>query len=108
RGGGAFSRRVLWRGVEGELEALQAVYRALGPAEAYTPHVTLARAKKPRSFTAAVKALEGFASAPFRVEALTLFESRDGGYTRLVEAPLSARTTEGLRTSAGAPPDPTA
>jgi RNA 2',3'-cyclic 3'-phosphodiesterase len=89
KGAGAFSRRVLWLGVEGELEPLQAVYRALGPAEPYTPHVTLARAKKPSSFAPAVKALEELASAPFSVEGLTLFESTDGSYVRLVDAPLS-------------------
>jgi RNA 2',3'-cyclic 3'-phosphodiesterase len=93
KGGGAFSRRVLWLGVAEDADALQSIYRALGPAEPYTPHVTLARAKKPGSFSAAVKALEGFTSAPFRVEALTLFESKDGGYVRLVDAPLSVSRT---------------
>jgi 2'-5' RNA ligase len=93
-GAGAFGRRVLWLGAQGDLEPLQALQADLAQTLArpdehpYSPHVTLARAKRPRSFGAAVHALEGFASPPFRVEAVTLFESIDGSYRSLVDAPL--------------------
>ena len=94
-GAGAFGRRVLWVGAEGELEPLQVLQADLAQTLArpdehpYAPHVTLARAKKPRSFGPAVHALEGFASPPFRVEAVTLFESVEGSYRSLVDAPLN-------------------
>jgi 2'-5' RNA ligase len=89
-GAGAFDRRILWLGVDGDLGALRSVRLELGPLDqpVYTPHITLARAKKPRSFAPAVKALEGFAAPPFRVEALTLFESRHGSYVPLTTAAL--------------------
>lgn len=94
-GAGAFGRRVLWLGADGDVEPLRALQSDLAQTLArpdehpYSPHVTLARAKKPKSFGAAVQALEGFASAPFRVEAVTLFESVDGSYRSLVDAPLN-------------------
>jgi 2'-5' RNA ligase len=93
-GAGAFGRRVLWLGVGGDIEPLAALQAELAqgyerPNEhPYSPHVTLARAKRPRSFRPAVEALEGFRSAPFRVGTVTLFDSKDGTYLPLIEAPL--------------------
>jgi RNA 2',3'-cyclic 3'-phosphodiesterase len=98
RGAGAFSRRVLWLGVGGDLAPLRELQADLertlekpGEHAAYTPHVTLARARRPRGDRAleqAAAALASFESAPFPVRALTLFDSRGGGYQVIAQAQL--------------------
>jgi 2'-5' RNA ligase len=93
-GAGAFGRRVLWLGLGGDVQPLTALQAELAQAyerpneQPYSPHVTLARARHPRSFKPAVQALEGFRSEPFRVATVTLFDSKDGAYVPLIEAPL--------------------
>jgi 2'-5' RNA ligase len=93
KGGGTFSRHVLWLGVSGDLEPLAALQRSLTEAlgvrsdhPAYAPHVTLARNKRNGALPSqALAQLEG---PPFRVERVTLFESRNGDYLQLMHASL--------------------
>lgn len=104
RGAGTFggaSPRVLWLGVDGELDAARALQAQLQTAlevkdahEGWTPHLTLARAKPSRGdpcLLEAALALGQFSTAGFTVGAVTLFESRGGRYEVLAQAPLSRR-----------------
>ena len=92
---------VLWLGVNGALEALRDLRRAVvevagahaPPAERerpYVPHLTLARGKRPGHFDAVMPALRGFAAGPFAVRHVTLYESSHKVYTARWRAPLSA------------------
>lgn len=102
RGAGTFggaTPRVLWLGVEGELAAARALQAELQAAlavkpehEAWTPHLTLARAKASRGEPALAEAageLQGFSGASVALPAVTLFESRGGRYVSLHTAPLA-------------------
>ncbi len=82
--------RVLWLGVSGELEPLRA-FRAELVAELqvkdehpeYSPHLTLARAKRPRGDRALAELAEGyraFRAGPFTVGEAVLYESKGGHY----------------------------
>ena len=91
---GAFGSRVLWLGLESApLRALQAELIAAlkvdDPHGEYTPHVTIARAKRRLSFDRALDALKSYQSDPFQVGGITLFESRAGEYTQLTQHPLA-------------------
>jgi 2'-5' RNA ligase len=112
RGGGAFGTRahprVLWLGLEGEVERLAALQAsvvgevtALGfkaEARPFAPHLTLARARDPRGDRAladcrdALAALDAGASL---IDALVLYQSelspRGARYTALQRYPLAAR-----------------
>ena len=111
-GGGSFGSparpRVLWAGITGDTEALgtlQAdVARSLGPlgfspeARAFTPHLTLARAKEPRGEPALAEAARALAQEDWgraRVEHLVLFESAGGRYVPRLEAPLQGAGSGG-------------
>lgn len=101
RGAGTFGGarpRVLWLGVEGALAPAQALQAELQAAlqvkaehDAWSPHLTLARAKSFRGNPAladAARELSAFAGA-FTVPAVTLFETRGGRYHALHAAPLA-------------------
>ncbi|XXF77361.1 RNA 2',3'-cyclic phosphodiesterase [Myxococcaceae bacterium GXIMD 01537] len=105
-GGGTFGApshpRVLWAGVGGDVKALQALQadvagalEALGfprDERAYSPHLTLARAKTPRgdaALGACAHALHGATWGEAPVDRLILFESRGGHYHPQGEAPLT-------------------
>ena len=85
--------RVLWLGLEGALDAARALQADLQVAlavkdehDGWSPHLTLARAKRPRGDAALVdvaKALEGERFEAFPVEEVVLFESRGGRYVPL-------------------------
>jgi 2'-5' RNA ligase len=107
-GGGVFGGRrprVLWGGVTGDLEALARAQRDLvealaplgyaGDEHAFSPHLTLARARDPRgdpAFEACVEALEAEDFGLSRVEALVLYRSGLGPtgprYTPIATGPL--------------------
>ncbi|MEX2453660.1 MAG: RNA 2',3'-cyclic phosphodiesterase [Rhodospirillaceae bacterium] len=57
----------------------------------YTPHVTLARFRRPRSghLRDWLEANAPFAAPPFEARAFTLYESRQGDYLPLAEFPLT-------------------
>ncbi len=109
RGAGGFPNarrpRVLWAGVEGEVEALAALARDLGarlaplgfpPEERpFSPHLTLGRARDGAAGLAgALAAVQDRALGAWRAEALTLFRSElsPGGarHEPLLRAPLGA------------------
>jgi 2'-5' RNA ligase len=91
-GGGAFpgaSRaRVLWAGLEGELQGLAVLAdasaeagREAGTAEdrrGYHAHLTLARSRLPGDLRPLVDDLAGFRGAEWRAEEVVLFRSRHG------------------------------
>jgi 2'-5' RNA ligase len=108
-GGGAFGSpkrpKVLWVGLSGELERLKALQAELAQAlagwghppeeRAFSPHLTLARAKDPRgeaTLAGCVRALEGASFGEGRIDKLILFHSqlspKGAVHTPLVEAPL--------------------
>ncbi|MEV0096881.1 RNA 2',3'-cyclic phosphodiesterase [Streptomyces sp. NPDC050738] len=90
RGGGHFDERVVWSGVDGELEGLQllaaevrTVVRACGvPFEdrPLRPHLTLARARRdaPASAVDVAAGLAGFTGRRWRAERLHLVGSNFG------------------------------
>lgn len=97
------SPRTLWLGVNGELEALRALQRALEQALVplgfiperawYTPHLTVARSRRERGTTRMSEMgeeLKQFVSRPWRVEQVTLFVSRTGRYEPLAHFRLDA------------------
>ncbi|MET9497893.1 RNA 2',3'-cyclic phosphodiesterase [Streptomyces sp. NPDC006552] len=93
RGSGHFDERVLWSGVDGDLDGLRelaAAVRALVgeggivlPDRPFRPHLTLARAR--RSDTASIAAvaacLDGFAGRPWRTRRLHLVGSTVRGHS---------------------------
>lgn len=112
RGGGAFGGkrkpRVLWVGLEGDLEPLamlqKAVEEALVPLgyqpeeRAFRPHLTLARARDPRGDPALAPCAEELQTASlgsFPVEELILYRSdlspKGAVYTPVARAPLALR-----------------
>ena len=98
-GAGLFETRrapaVLWLGVAGELPRLKllqrAVARAAGVEEerAFVPHLTLARGKAHGPLAAVAEQLAGYASAPFVISGLTLYESRDHVFRTVFEVRFS-------------------
>ncbi len=101
--GTARAPSVLWLGVKGALEPLRSLQadaqRSLVTADlpglkpdehgrVYAPHVTLARSKHDTAFGDATTALADFASPPFLVSHVTLYESRSDRYQALHRAPL--------------------
>ncbi|MER5727236.1 RNA 2',3'-cyclic phosphodiesterase [Streptomyces sp. NPDC002138] len=90
RGGGHFDERVLWSGIEGDLEGLQqlatevrGVVRECGVVFAdrpLRPHLTLARARRddPSSVVEAATGLAAFTGRPWRAERLHLVGSNIG------------------------------
>lgn len=87
---------VLWLGLGGALEALRTLQAALcaacPPAEArpYVPHLTLARAPRPGVLEPLAVRLGTFTTDPFRVEAVTLYESSHHEYRAVFSCPLGA------------------
>jgi len=90
--------RVLWLGVNGELEPLRA-FRAELVAELqvkdehpeYSPHLTLARARRDRGDRALEALAEGyraFRAGPFTVREAVLYESKGGHYLARARFPL--------------------
>ncbi|MFH8469488.1 RNA 2',3'-cyclic phosphodiesterase [Streptomyces sp. NPDC017991] len=91
-GGGHFDERVLWSGIEGDLdqlhelaEAVRARVRDCDIAFAerpLRPHLTLARARRydNTSVTAAAACLDGFTGRPWRTERLHLVGSTVSGH----------------------------
>ncbi len=89
-GGGHFDERVLWSGVEGDIDALQmlagevrALVKGCGVAfeeRRLRPHLTLARARRddPASVTAVAASLGGFAGQPWQAARLHLVASNFG------------------------------
>ncbi|MYT70391.1 MULTISPECIES: RNA 2',3'-cyclic phosphodiesterase [unclassified Streptomyces] len=92
-GGGHFDERVLWSGIEGDLdglhelaEAVRATVRGCGVSfveRPLRPHLTLARARRSDTafVTAAVSCLDGFAGRPWRTERLHLVGSTERGHS---------------------------
>ncbi|MEV0009068.1 RNA 2',3'-cyclic phosphodiesterase [Streptomyces sp. NPDC047973] len=90
RGGGVFDDRVLWSGVDGDLDALHAIaddvrgaVRDCGIAfegRPLRPHLTLARARRgDRSSVAAIaEGIAGFSGLPWAAECLHLVGSNAG------------------------------
>ena len=102
--------RVIWTGVDGDLEALAILQQRLAaalepigfppPRRRFRAHLTLGRFKKapvPERLADAIEALGGFSSRPFTISQLILFKSRltpEGAiYTRIHETPLAAGPT---------------
>ncbi|MFF7331913.1 RNA 2',3'-cyclic phosphodiesterase [Streptomyces sp. NPDC008150] len=91
-GGGHFDERVLWSGVEGELDhlhelagAVRALIRDCGVTfleRPLRPHLTLARARRydNTSVTAAAAYLDGFTGYPWQTERLHLVGSTASGH----------------------------
>jgi 2'-5' RNA ligase len=92
-GGGAFPRpdraRVLWAGVEGDVDALARLARLTRRTarqqridverKPYVPHVTVARLRgRPRDATVAVDALRDVRTEPWEVTAVTVYRSHLG------------------------------
>ncbi|MFJ2744902.1 RNA 2',3'-cyclic phosphodiesterase [Streptomyces sp. NPDC087440] len=89
-GGGHFDERVLWSGIEGDLEALQllaeevrALVREAGiafPERRLRPHLTLARTRRddPASVVEVAASLSGFAGTAWRAARLHLVASNFG------------------------------
>jgi 2'-5' RNA ligase len=105
RGGGAFPRprraRVVWAGVDGDLDALSALARATRHAARaagvdvertpYVPHVTVARLRAPGDATAAVAAFGAVTSEEWTVTEVVLMRSVLGpkpSYEPLARLPL--------------------
>ncbi|WP_371749644.1 RNA 2',3'-cyclic phosphodiesterase [Streptomyces sp. NBC_01283] len=89
-GGGHFDERVLWSGIDGELEELhllatevRAVVQDCGAAHVgrpFRPHLTLARARRdtPSCAVEAAAGLAGFTGRPWQAERLHLVASNIG------------------------------
>ena len=107
RGGGAFPRparaRVLWAGLDGDLDALASLARATRRAARaarvdverapYVPHVTVARLRRPADVTGAVVALDAVTSEGWTVNEVVLMRSVLGpepSYQPLAVLPLQA------------------
>ncbi|WP_327064478.1 RNA 2',3'-cyclic phosphodiesterase [Kitasatospora sp. NBC_01302] len=90
RGGGHFDERLLWSGIDGDLEGLQLLaadvrelVRSCGIEfrdRALRPHLTLARSRRddPTSVPQAAAELSGFAGRPWQAERLHLVGSNIG------------------------------
>ncbi|MFJ1707068.1 RNA 2',3'-cyclic phosphodiesterase [Kitasatospora sp. NPDC088346] len=90
RGGGHFDERLLWSGIDGDLEGLHRLaadvretVRSCGIEfrdRPLRPHLTLARSRRddPTSVPRAVAALTGFVGRPWRAERLHLVGSNIG------------------------------
>ncbi|MBM7167667.1 RNA 2',3'-cyclic phosphodiesterase [Streptomyces sp. G44] len=90
RGGGHFDERVLWCGIDGDLEGLRllaadvrAVVKQCGVAfveRELRPHLTLARARRdtPSCAVRAAEGLAGFTGRPWQTERLHLVASNHG------------------------------
>ena len=95
KGGGAFPNpyeaRVTWMGIDGEAESLEslaglarAVRRACSHAGAnpeggpFTPHLTVARSRRPFEATRWLRVLDGYAGPPWTAGEVTLFASHRG------------------------------
>lgn len=90
RGGGHFDERVLWSGIDGDLEELhllatevRAVVAACGAAHTgrpFRPHLTLARARRdtPSCAVEAAAGLAGFTGTPWQAARLHLVASNIG------------------------------
>jgi 2'-5' RNA ligase len=87
-GAGQFGDRVLWAGVQGDLDGLGALARALATdGRAYRPHLTLARARlrhgggqvaQGRDLRAAAEMLATYDGPPWRADEIVLFRSHLG------------------------------
>ncbi|MDI3404171.1 RNA 2',3'-cyclic phosphodiesterase [Streptomyces cavernicola] len=94
-GGGHFDERVLWSGIEGDLDRLQELAEAVRTRVRHCgvafverplrPHLTLARARRNdnTSVTAAAARLDGFTGRPWRTERLHLVGSTVRGHSGL-------------------------
>ncbi|MEU5778508.1 RNA 2',3'-cyclic phosphodiesterase [Streptomyces venezuelae] len=92
RGGGHFDERVLWSGIEGDLEGLHELAEAVRarvrdcgvvfPERLLRPHLTLARARRydDASVTAAAACLDGFTGRPWQTDRLHLVGSTTSGH----------------------------
>lgn len=99
RGAGTFitarAPSVLWLGIDGALEALQALHTdaatSLGALEVrdYRPHLTLARAHTDGFFEPLSEELRDFTGTRFTVDHLTLYESTHHHYHVLHRAPFA-------------------
>ncbi|MCX5214655.1 RNA 2',3'-cyclic phosphodiesterase [Kitasatospora sp. NBC_00240] len=109
RGGGHFDERLLWSGIDGDLEGLHGLaadvrelVRSCGIAfrdRPLRPHLTLARARRddPISVPQAAAALAGFVGRPWRTEHLHLVGSNIGRGP----GPIRYRDIEAWRLGAG-------
>jgi RNA 2',3'-cyclic 3'-phosphodiesterase len=89
-GTGLFETRrapsVLWLGVHGALGELAALQQAVASAwgkpddKPFVPHLTLARGRGQTTLDSAAREFAAFHSAEFRVDAVTLYESKDHVY----------------------------
>jgi RNA 2',3'-cyclic 3'-phosphodiesterase len=103
---GGRAPRVLWGGLTGDVAPLVAAQRDLAEAlvplgyvpepRAFTPHLTLARAREPRAeleLPAAAAALAGEDFGPTRVGSLVLYSSARSVYTPMATFPLATPET---------------
>ena len=75
-GAGQFSRRALWVGVDGEVEALQAVARSVSTdRRPYRPHLTVARLRGGQDATRAAGALSSYAGPRWHADTVHLVRS---------------------------------
>jgi RNA 2',3'-cyclic 3'-phosphodiesterase len=114
-GGGVFGAprrpRVLWAGISGELERLRALQQDVEAAvvpfgltpedRAYSPHLTLARARESRGEPALSACAQALAAEPFgeaTIGEVVLYQSdlspAGARYTALCRAPLLGKTPE--------------
>nr|WP_258050212.1 RNA 2',3'-cyclic phosphodiesterase [Streptomyces finlayi] len=113
RGGGSFDDRVLWSGVEGDLDELHRLaadvrraVRSCGIAfeeRPLRPHLTLARARRGDGSSAGeiAKGLAGFTGRPWRAERLHLVGSNEGRS----RGPIHYRDIDAWALGNGKPPD---
>lgn len=92
-GGGHFDERVLWSGIEGDLDQLHELAQAVRalvrdcdvdfPERPLRPHLTLARARRNdnASVKAAAACLDGFTGRPWQAERLHLVGSTIRGHS---------------------------
>ena len=110
--------RVIWAGLDGQVEALNRLQRAVderlqaigyaGESRPFRGHLTLGRVRgkiNPKQLADALATFETYASAPFTVDTLILFKSdrQPSGavYAQLDQAPLIFRDTTTCSWSAG-------
>ncbi len=108
---GVRSPRVIWVGIDGQVQGIAAIQASIDQylagagfakeKRAFTGHLTLGRVKGPiagRLLEAAMRSLEDFKTQGFRVDHVSLFKSQltpQGAiYSRLISVPLENRPPE--------------
>jgi len=98
-GAGQFSRRAFWVGVDGDVDRLRALAKAVNTdRRPYRPHLTVARLRGTMDATPAVEALSTYAGPPWRADEVHLVRSFLGPaprYETVGSWPLSGQAAQG-------------